>query len=478
MTQFNRYGTLLLLLSAGCAGGPQSVVSRAEPSNMEHAVSDEPTITKVDFEEVATPELVQPSAVAQELAPENTGSAPGHLPAASGTSPANELSLVELEQMAFRNNPAIAQSSARIQALRGKWLQAGLPPNPSAGYTAGEIGNDGEAGQQGGFVGQTFITGGKLQRDRAIVAAEISSAEQQLAATQQRVLTDVRNAYYQALLAQRRVELADQLLQVTAEAVEASQSLVEAEEIPVAGLLQTEIQRENSRVFLQTARNAQEQAWRGLSAVVSGPELPIQTLEGDVTKLPEDLNWEEQLVRLQSGSPEIAAALAQVERARRALNRASVEPVPDVSTQFSVQYDDASDYTIAGVQIGMPIPLWNRNQGGIRQAQAEITATERNLQRVEQDLNQRLAEAFRSYADAQVTATNYAADILPRSQRTLDLVRRGYEQGEVGYLDLLAAQQTYSQTNLAYLDALGELWQSYVLIDGMLLDGSLASTPQ
>lgn len=461
--------SIALLVTAGCASGPREVASNSPAS----VTSDKtPQVVQTAYQdETESVELAMPPSVegsspkAEELA------MPALLPRAEG------LTLQTLEQMALSNNPAISQFSARVRALKGKWVQAGLPPNPTAGYTAGEIGNDGAAGQQGGFVGQTFITAGKLQRDRAIVAAEITWAEQQLAATQKRVVTDVRHAYYQALLAQRRVELAEELLQVTTEAADASKSLVDAEEVPLAGLLQTQIQQQNSQVFLRTARNSQDQAWRRLSAVVSESQLPRQDLDGDVTNLPAELNWQEQLQRVQTESPEIAAAIAEMERARRALNRACVQAVPDIDTQVSVQYDAASDYTIAGVQVGMPIPLWNRNQGGIRQAQAEITEAERNVQRVEQDLNQRLADAFRSYSDSQVTATNYAADILPRSERTLDLVRKGYEQGEVGYLDLLAAQQTYSQTNLAYLDALGELWRSYVLIDGLLLDGSLADAP-
>ena len=65
--------------------------------------------------------------------------------------------------------------------------------------------------------------------------------------------------------------------------------------------------------------------------------------------------------------------------------------------------------------------------------------------------------------------------ILPRAQQTFDLVRHGYSQGEVGYLDLLTAQRTYAQTNLAYLDALNSLWQSLAKIDGLLLSDSLSA---
>ncbi len=460
---------VVLVLVGGCASSPLSKNSPAEASSAANAADEKSTITQVDFEESVLPELVQPPSVAESLEGTVGSDSPQPLPPAGG------LNLDALEQMALANSPAISQSAARVRALRGKWVQVGLAPNPTVGYVAGEIGNDGAAGQQGGFVGQNFITAKKLQRNRAVVSAEISRAEQELAAVQRRVFTDVRQGYYEALLAQRRVELAAELVRLTTEAAEASKALVEAEESTVAGMLQTEVQQQNAQVLLRTAQNGQAQAWRRLSTVVVSPGLPIQYLEGDVSQLPEALDWEQQLARLQTESPEIAAAMAEVERTRRALNRACVEAVPDISTQLSVQYDDATSDTIAGVQVGIPLPLWNRNQGGIRQAQAEVSEAVRNVDRVELSLNRRLADAFRQYTDAHVTATSYASDILPRAQRTFELVQRGYKQGEVGYLDVLAAQQTYSQTNLVYLDALGSLWQSYVQIEGLLLNNSLSS---
>ena len=478
MTQYRIYGVVILLLATGCAAGPQHFASQTETPDAESVVLNKPTITKVDYEESIAPELIQPSAVAENPASEPLGGQPERLPATNDMSPVSGLSLEALEQIAFSNNPAIAQSSARVRALRGKWVQVGLAPNPTLGYTAGEIGNDGAAGQQGGFAGQTFITGGKLELNRAVVAAEIEQAESQLSAMRQRVRTDVRSSFYNTLLAQRRVELATEIVKLTSEAASASKSLVDAEEIPVAGLLQTEIQEQNAEVLLRTAENGLDQSWRQLSTVIAAVDLPRGPLQGDVSQIPEGLDWQEQLARLQSMSPELAAAMANVERARRALNRASVEPVPDVSTQLSVQYDDSSGDTIAGVQVGLPIPIWNRNQGGIRQAQAEVSEAIRNLERIELNLGSRLADTFRQYADAHITAERYASDILPRSQRTLGLVQRGYEQGELGYLDLLTAQQTFSQTNLAYLNALGDLWRSYAQIDGLLLSDSLSVNSQ
>ena len=138
------------------------------------------------------------------------------------------LSLDELEQMAQANNPAIGQAAARVAALRGNWVQVGLPPNPTAGYLAEEIGNEGTAGMQGGYIGQEFITGGKLRLNRAIVAQEIQQAEQWLAAATISTRKDVRKAYYKALIANEKVNFSETWAQDATQARQALKTLAQA----------------------------------------------------------------------------------------------------------------------------------------------------------------------------------------------------------------------------------------------------------
>jgi cobalt-zinc-cadmium efflux system outer membrane protein len=142
----------------------------------------------------------------------------------------------------------------------------------------------------------------------------------------------------------------------------------------------------------------------------------------------------------------------------------------------SVQKDNASGYTFASVQVGMPIPVFNRNQGAIQQAQAEITAADRDAERVALDLQKRLAAVYQRLVDAQMQATRYHDTILPKSEESLRLITAGYEVGELSYLNLLTAQRTYFQTSLQYLDVLREAWSAHVEIKGLLLSGSLSST--
>ncbi len=462
---------LVLLHAAAACAQADGLLQSVEP-----APSSSVTISGEEVAGTGEPPRQAPAS-AGEIGPTEPSSvgvaAPEDLPPAIPF----DLTMDDLIQTGLMNSPAVAQAGARVDALRGRWVQAGLPPNPTVGYVGTELGQDARGGQNGGFAGQEFITGGKLRLDRVTVAREIQRANQQLAATQLRVSTDVRKAAYAVLVAQRRVELAETLTQLSGQAVQASRDLQEAQEIPRAGLLQSELEQQNAAIISQTARNAYSSAWRQLTAII-GSDLPPQPIAGDVSQLPAMLDWDEQLARVTTTSPEIGAAVADIMRAQSALRRAGVEPIPNITTQFSVQYDESTNYTIGGVQAGIPLPLWNRNQGGIRQARAEVGEARRNAERVELDLKRRLAEAFQIYATARTQAETYATSILPKAQETFELVQRGYRLGEIGYLDLLTAQRTYSQTNLAYLDALAALWSSYSEIDGLLLSGSLVAPPQ
>jgi len=203
--------------------------------------------------------------------------------------------------------------------------------------------------------------------------------------------------------------------------------------------------------------------------------MALQHIDGDLDPEELDVSWQQELQRLMRESPELAAAMADVEAARWAVQRACAEVVPDVDVQAVLQDDRGTGGTNANLQVSLPLPIWNRNQGGIRKARAEATAAQRVADRVALDLQARLATAYQQYSSAQNQVEQYTKEggILDKSRRTLELIRAGYRAGEFGVLDLLTAQRTYFTTNLAYLDAIGQLTQSAMLIRGLLLRGSL-----
>jgi len=386
---------------------------------------------------------------------------------------ANGLALPSLEQMALQNNPTLSQARARVQAARGVWQQVGLYPNPVAGYAAEDMGDNGTAGKQGGFIGQEFVTGGKLRLNRQVACQEIIRLEQELAAQQFRVVTDVRTSFHEVLVAQRTVELTDSLVRIAEQGVQTAEALLKAKEASRVDLLQARVEGSTARILLDNARNRHQGAWRRLGTVIGMPDMAPGQLAGNVEDIGLPLRWEDSLSRVLSESPELAAAAAEVQAARRTTQRARVEWVPNVGVQATLQHDNASGDDVTGVHVALPLPLFNRNQGGIIAADSRLIVAQRNVERVRLSLQNRLAEVFRQYASAGQQVEKYRGAILPDAKETLDLVTSGYQQGEFSYLTLLTAQRTYFQSNLAYMESLLRLKSAQVQIEGLLLSESL-----
>ena len=388
----------------------------------------------------------------------------------------HRLSLSDLEQMALVSNPSITKASALVGAARGNWLQVGLLPNPTVGYEGQQLGSGGQAEQHGVMIGQEFVRGGKLRLNRAVAEQELSKAMQTLSIQQQKVLTDVRITFYQVLLAQRQIDLTENLVQIAAQGAKAVDALFKGKEGTRADVLQAQLEVENARVLATNARNRHQSAWRGLCAVTGNPHLPPQALAGDAYAPPREFDFEQTLTRMQSISPEMDAARSEISRARFALERANAEPIPNVSVQglFNFVDNGVSDGgPDAGISISMPIPVFNKNQGASLQAEHEIMAAEQAMAQLSLGFQARLAPTFERFANARNQVQRYREAILPAAQESLDLTRQAYQAGESGFLALLTAQRTFFQTNLNYLESLRQLRTAEAEIEGLLLMDSL-----
>lgn len=383
------------------------------------------------------------------------------------------IGLAELEALAFQSNPTLSQAVARMEAARGRQVQAGLYPNPVVGYHATEIGNQGTAGQQGAFISQRLITAGKLGLDQAIAGKEVDEAHFRFHLQEQRVLSDVRIRFYEAQLAQRRLDLTKELARIGEQLVQSTEKLIAGRQGTENDLLQAEIKADESYNLFDNARNQHTEAWRRLSAVIGVPELKPSPLFGELDGDLSNFDWEKCYSMAIESNPSLRAARTRLERAAVVTKRARREPIPNIDLMFSNRKHNVTRDNVSNIQVGIPIPIFNRNQGNIRTAEADWIAANNEIKRIELDLQDRLAVAYRQYANSRQRVDRYKTRMVPRASRSLQLVTDGYDKGQVEYLTLLNAQQTYLQVNLSYLESLKELRASSALIEGQLLSGSL-----
>src|SRR5580692_2246513 len=389
------------------------------------------------------------------------------------------LTLEELQQTALQNNPTFAQSAANIQAAEGRKKQSGLYPNPTVGYQGEQIrGGSFHGGEQGVFVQQDIVMGGKLGLNRKIFDQELRQAETEADEQKVRVVTNVRMSYIQALAAQQTLELRQNLSKLADDAVETSHQLANVGQADAPDTLESEVEAQQAQLAVTMAEQNQQRVWKALAAVVGNPRLPLIKLEGKLEDTP-TVNADELVEKIVNESPAVRIAELGVKRAEAALARAKREPIPDLQLRGGMQQNGEllSDGSPVGLQgfadVGVRIPIFNRNQGNIATAKADTERAKREVERVKLVLRERAASVVQNYTFSQIAVERYKNQMIPRAQKAYEMYTKKYQEMAAAYPQVLISQRTLMQLEVSYITALENFatsslsLRSYLLTDGL-----------
>jgi cobalt-zinc-cadmium efflux system outer membrane protein len=387
-----KFSVLVMIMALVLASGPEKIQAQHE----HHLKTDEQNIPektkqKDDSNKQSMEKPVPPKTVEPEKLPQTSS-----------------ISLAELERMALEKNPTLKQAEFSIRAAEGRKIQAALFPNPIVGFSAEDLSfrNFGDGGKVSFFIEQQIPLGGKLSKSRRVFEQDINLTEAARRTQHIRVLNSVRLLYAEALGAQDVADLKKELTRLAEESVNVSGELYNVGLADRPDQLKAEISRTRAEAEYFEARNKYEEVWQKLGAMIGSPEMQPVRLSGNLTDLPGVIDPQELLANLLKESPEIKAAQVKVERARLALRRARAEKVPDLYLRGGVGYnneliEESPVRRRVGaeglLEIGVTLPIFNRNQGGIKTAEAELAITEREVERLQLTLRTRFAEVLRNY---------------------------------------------------------------------------------
>ena len=354
----------------------------------------------------------------------------------------SRLSLDVLQSMGLANNPTLRQAQAQVDAARGAAVQAGLPPNPNVGYVAEQIGVNGTAGElHGGFVSQEFVRGNKLGLSHAKYCQRVQIAMTNLQAQEQRVRNDIEIRFYQALAAQRLIDVAEQTLATANDNVLTHREMLNMGQLGEAEVLQAEVALRRASVSQRQASNDFDQVMRELMSFVGVPDTPNTGLIGTLDTDLGPVDWNTALSQLLATSPEVVAARQKIRHDEIVINRELAEPIPNVTAQLTTGFNAEVQQAVAGVSIGMPIPVFNRNQGTVRQARADLSRSYAEVERLQLDLQNALAKQFRDYVSAWEHVQEYEQTMLPKSRRAVEILEQSYVDRRAPWTSVLAAKQ-------------------------------------
>lgn len=185
----------------------------------------------------------------------------------------------------------------------------------------------------------------------------------------------------------------------------------------------------------------------------------------DILVLPEQLSEQ---VDLASVSPYLKQAEARIQRERAALTLAERQRLPDFTLSVGTKREAITREQSVLLGISVPIPLFDRNQGALRSARAELTAAEASLilaqQQWQRQRDQLLVQREASYQDA----LQLRDEVLRIASEALEATREGYRAGKFSLIDLLDAQRSLVESQGVYLAARISYHKSEAALDELL----------
>ncbi len=396
-------------------------------------------------------------------------------------------------EYALQNNGELKTIREEMGLREASKIKAGLYPNPvlEMDGTTGELTGSRFEHSLSIGVSQEFLTSGKRGKRLQVALKERESFARQLENASRLLRAEVKTTFYDLLLAKERTVLAESSLALNRQLLAVAQERFEAGDIPEleVNLARVEVARSEGR-RVEVEREIYPAKTRLLALMGLAPEETAGfsgTLAG--RRLADPLgNLQEAAL---AKRPDLRALKAEKAKSDAEIALAQAEQVPNVTAGFGYRREYTAGEggennlkgqdNLIGLRVSIPLPLFDRNQAGIREAQVRRGSAENRYLFACTVIAREVETAQAMLTAAEKSLSIYAQDILPQLEENLRLVQEAYRLGEVGMLAVIEEQKKYFEVNDGYLAALHNRQMAQVKLEaavGTDLNGEITGGVQ
>jgi outer membrane protein, heavy metal efflux system len=378
----------------------------------------------------------------------------------------NELEALTLDQalyLAERLQPELAEAKALIEAAEGRAKQVGAFPNPTAIARMESARINGRTAGQAEYlagVSQPIPLGGRLSKAREAEQLERDRRSQELEVRRRNLRKRVHSAFATALYQEQAFHTQKEIAANVEKVVATTKARVDAGDALREDLARAEMELVRAQVELRRSDAMREHAMVELKATIGEPGLSVKTLAGTLDATFEIPTLETLAANL-SASPEVALAGAEVRARQARFDLAKAERIPDVRVEALYRRLEASKENSFDVGLSIPIPLFDRNQGRLREARAEVAAAEARARSTKNGLSVRLHESHAQLTTALASSRSLKTEILPRAETVLKANEARYAAGDISLNEILPVRRDWAAVQLTYLESLRDVLQAW-----------------
>ena len=390
----------------------------------------------------------------------------------------SEVTLKELEQEALQNNPEIRMAGKKAESADEKRSLAAAMPDPMIGYMVQNVGSPftwsvgtEDMSMQGIVFAQEVPFPGKLST-MGQAAGKMAEREHENAREMQlRVLTEVRNAYYEYYLAYQSTEIitrtkdlmknVQQIAETRYGTGQGTQQDVLRAQLEVMMLLD-KIAEEERKIETQAAMINRLVGRDPLAHLGRPAELPPVSLNKSV----EDL-----AAMAQAHSPLLQGKQRMVEQSEFEVSSQKKEYLPDMVLSGGwFTRGEKSDVWQASVMLKVPLYFWNKSTG-VKAANADLHAARYDYNTAQLAVLARMRDLYAMAKTSEHHLHLYETGIIPQATQALQSTLSNYRVGKTDFLTLLDSQGLLLKYQLMAQEELANLHKTLSMIGEMTGEG-------
>ena len=374
-----------------------------------------------------------------------------------------ELTLDGALALAEQAHPDLAAARARIEAADGRIHQAGLLPNPefvarmeSAPFKGGTT----DQAEYPVGVSQRLAVGGRLGAAVRVEELERERLRRDLEVRRIEVRGRIHGAFAAALHLEEARKIQEDSLRIAENGAAVTRARQAAGDALPEEVARAEMEQIRVRLDLERIRSLRGQSAAALTAALGDSSLRIESVQGTL-EMTLEIPTLETIQDSVGRHPAFGSAEADVAAQRARIELAEAQRIPDVTLDLFYRRLQHSEDNSFDVGVTIPLPVFDRNQGRLREARADTSAAEARLRSARNELLRELRQAHGRLASALGAARTLKDEILPRAETVLKGAETRYAAGDLSLPDLIPIRRDRGSLQLTYLESLREVMEAW-----------------
>jgi cobalt-zinc-cadmium efflux system outer membrane protein len=376
-----------------------------------------------------------------------------------------QLTLERALALAAGRSYLLSSAQLELDATNGTVRQADTRPNPELSTTVEDTRS--ATRTTTAVINIPFELGNKraarvavAERGRDIARAELSSARADLRAS-------VVAAFFRVLVSQERLALSRSAADIARRGADVAGRRVAAGKISPVDETRSRVEQANAELEVSEAQTELTVSRLSLASLWASDSPNFTAVEGTVDALPVRPSGQGLLLQLDD-SPALIARRLEADRFNAVVEAERSNRTPDLTVSVGAKRDNELGLTQAVVGLSIPLPVFNRNEGGIYEASKRALKAQDDYRGARVRMAADLQQSSSQLTGARLVVETLRTTVLPAAQSAYDASTKGFEAGKFGLLDVLDSQRALLQARARYLSALANAYQAASDIDRLL----------